>query len=317
MKKFIIPLMALAALAACGEEQNDFEQTESQMTDQDAAAIEELGVAPEEVSRSADATPIDSASPVTRGPRGSAPGISTTAAPGVAFAYRYAFSLPNEQIADVQNEHAAACEELGVSRCRVTGMEYRVVDDDGNVAASLALSLDPRIARSFGRAASSMVADAEGELVDSEVRGTDEGAAIGASQRELARLTDDIAALERRLQTPGLSEGERMQLSAQLDRLRQSQSANEDRRDSGEAALASTPMVLQYVSGDAAPAYADSSLSGSFVQAGDLFTGTIGVFIIALGFILPWAALIGLVWFVWRRFNPASRREDDTASAGA
>jgi hypothetical protein len=40
-------------------------------------------------------------------------GIDITAAPGVAFFYRYAFSLPAEKVATTQEAHAQACEKLG------------------------------------------------------------------------------------------------------------------------------------------------------------------------------------------------------------
>jgi hypothetical protein len=49
------------------------------------------------------------------------PAIGPSAAPGVAFNYRYAFRLPGERVSAVQEQHAAACEKLGLDRCRITG----------------------------------------------------------------------------------------------------------------------------------------------------------------------------------------------------
>ena len=65
------------------------------------------------------------------------PNVRVSAAPGVAFNYRYAFRVPDAKIAAVQEEHAAACETLGLSRCRITGMRYSLIDED-EVTASLA-----------------------------------------------------------------------------------------------------------------------------------------------------------------------------------
>src|SRR5438045_5771082 len=79
-----------------------------------------------------------------------APGITPTAAPGVAFNYRYAFRLPAERIAGVQEEHAQACEKLGIARCRITGMSFRRTSDR-EVEARLDFKLDPAIARNFGQ----------------------------------------------------------------------------------------------------------------------------------------------------------------------
>ena len=52
----------------------------------------------------------------------SAPGVNVTSAPGVAFNYSYAFRLPGNRISQVQEAHAAACEKLGIDKCRITGM---------------------------------------------------------------------------------------------------------------------------------------------------------------------------------------------------
>ncbi|HMN84711.1 MAG TPA: hypothetical protein PKA74_01795, partial [Bauldia sp.] len=67
--------------------------------------------------------------------------LAVTAAPGVAFNYRYAFSLPAGQIAAAQEAHAAACEQLGIARCRITGMRHQLLGEN-RVEAMLAFKLD-------------------------------------------------------------------------------------------------------------------------------------------------------------------------------
>ena len=66
----------------------------------------------------------------TRDPGNAPPHISPDAAPDVAFGYRYNFGLPGDRIASVQQRHAALCEEMGVARCRITGMTYTGRDND-------------------------------------------------------------------------------------------------------------------------------------------------------------------------------------------
>jgi hypothetical protein len=78
------------------------------------------------------------------------PGISPHAAPGVAFNYAYSFVLPSKAISAVQESHAAACEKLGIARCRITGMRYSLTDED-SVSAQLTFKLDPALARAFGK----------------------------------------------------------------------------------------------------------------------------------------------------------------------
>jgi hypothetical protein len=48
--------------------------------------------------------------------------VSPTAAPGVAFDYRYRFGLPDAKITAAQEAHASACEKLGIDRCRIPGI---------------------------------------------------------------------------------------------------------------------------------------------------------------------------------------------------
>ena len=102
----------------------------------------------------------------------SAPGVNVTSAPGVAFNYSYAFRLPGNRISAVQEAHAAACEKLGIDKCRITGMRYRLVDQK-DVQAMLALRLDPKIARQFGKDATGVVEKSDGMLVDQEITGED------------------------------------------------------------------------------------------------------------------------------------------------
>ncbi len=68
----------------------------------------------------------------------------------MAYSYRYDFVLPSKAISAVQEQHAAACEKLGVTQCRITGMRYTLHDGD-RVTGQLAFKLSPELARGFGR----------------------------------------------------------------------------------------------------------------------------------------------------------------------
>jgi hypothetical protein len=60
---------------------------------------------------------------------GAGPNVAVTAAPGVAFNYRYAYRLANARIQAAQEAHAQMCEKLTVARCRITGMRYSLVNE--------------------------------------------------------------------------------------------------------------------------------------------------------------------------------------------
>lgn len=235
------------------------------------------------------------------------PDVSPTAAPGVAFNYRYAFRLPNSEIASIQEQHAAACEELGIDRCRITGMRYRLVNET-DISAMLEFRLDPVIARSFGRDAGELVASVDGMLVDAEISGVDEGANIRRAEVQGANTRDEIARIEAQLRTPGLEEGERIQLNQQLERLRQTQQAVRSRIAASQETLATTPMVFNYGSGEVVPGFdGGTPIRHAFRESGSLFFGTIAFFIIALGAILPWALLLSTIGLAVRWIKPIWR----------
>ena len=239
-----------------------------------------------------------------------APNVSPTAAPGVAFNYRYAFRLPAERISAVQEQHARNCEQLGLARCRITGMRYRVVNDR-DVEAMLAFKLEPSIARRFGQAGSQVVTQSEGMLVESEITGTDVGTTIRAAGRNIEEMTEELNRLEARLRQSGLSRDERSRLEFEAQQLRQSIRAQRANRDDQQESLATTPMVFQYGSGDLVPGFdTRPSLTRSAERAWDNFIEGIGVLFIIFVTLLPWALLVLLGWAIYRllrrRLRPAA-----------
>jgi hypothetical protein len=229
-----------------------------------------------------------------------APNVGVTAAPGVAFRYAYAFRLDDDRIAQVQEQHAAACEALGIARCRITGMRYRLVRDN-EVEAQLQFKLDPVIARKFGRDALASVEKAEGVLANAEITGDDVGSRISDSQRRSADLTAEIARVEARLAKGGLGDRERSELQQQLASMRGRLDGERDTRRSGEEQLATTPMAFDYVGTGGLPGigYGNpfSDALNMLVRSGSLllsFTLVVGAAV------LPWAILFVLLLAAWR-----------------
>jgi hypothetical protein len=230
-----------------------------------------------------------------------APGVAVTAAPGVAFNYAYSFRLPGERIAEVQEAHAAACEKLGIARCRITGMAYRLTGER-DVEARLDFKLDPAIARAFGKAGIDAVGKADGRLVESEIKGEDAGGAVAAAGLTEARSGDELKEIEAKLARSGLGGEERAQLEAQARQDRDSIRASRDAKAQGQESLARTPVSFAYASGDMAPGIRRALRDA----AGNFIDGAEWILIAALT-LLPWV-LLGLIgfWF-WRliRRRPA------------
>ena len=275
-----LPLIALLLATACGGGGERRESSESLSTF--------------DVAEEAAPVHMDAAGPA----------VVPTAAPGVAFNYRYAFRLPGERIASVQEQHAQACERLGLARCRITGMRYRLVNDE-DVEGMLAFKLDPTIARQFGKTGIDAVAKAEGMLIDSEISGVDAGAAIQQANRTGAQLADDLSRIEEQLGRSGLSGEERARLQSEAQQLRQSIRANAAAREERQESLATTPVVFQYGSGELVPGFDDGSPIGNAIeQAGENFLGGIALMLVFLVTLLPWALLLLLVWWIVQKLRP-------------
>ncbi|MGQ0661166.1 hypothetical protein [Sphingosinicella sp.] len=254
--------------------------------------------------------------------RQAGPDVSPTAAPGVAFNYRYSFRLPAERIAAVQERHAATCEALGVRRCRITGMLYRVVGEN-DVEAMLSFQLDPAIARRFGRAGVEAVTQAEGMLTESLITGEDVG--VQRTSRDLAQMREELRGLEAQLGRGDLPPDERARIEAEMRDLRAQIDNAQNVRADQEEMLATTPMTFNYGSGQFAPGEQRPSLSVALDRAvnGFLYGGTL--LLVILITLLPWVAAGLIVWalvaFVRRRWfrrpTPATDGGEPPASTPA
>ena len=261
-----------------------------------------------------------------------APGVSPTAAPGVAFNYRYAFRLPSNRISAAQEAHAQACEQLGISKCRITGMRYSLVNDR-DVSAMLALRLDPTIARQFGKQATEVVTQAEGMLVDQEITGEDVGSRIAGANRSEAELREELSRVEAELARPAPTvranmpaSPDRANLLNRAEELRaQLRSLNEVRTADREA-LAGAPMVFNYGSGRVVPGFdVRSPMKDALQTAVDNFLTAVGFVLILIATLLPWLLVGGVLWWVYRALArrlgwPLPRRSVETvppASANA
>jgi Domain of unknown function (DUF4349) len=284
MKPVILVLPLIALVSGCGQPTSNDDagsgsrkQTTESMTSMDVSE----GAAP----AAADAA--------------SGPNIGVSAAPGIAFNYRYAFRLPNAKISAVQEEHAQMCEKLGINRCRITGMRYRLVDED-EVSAMLAFKLDPALARQFGKDGIAGVIKAEGMLVDS---GIDAGGAIKAADKSIAQYQDDLNRIQAQL-AQKINNEERARLNEEAESVRGQMRATKDDRAASKESLATTPMEFSYGSGSVIPGFDGASpLSDSFKTAIASFMTMLGVILIAVGVLLPWLALLGAVYWCWKRFG--------------
>jgi Domain of unknown function (DUF4349) len=275
-KLFLVtsPLLLLAACSGADEEGSSPRTTAETM-----------------MTEAADATADSVAEPSTM----MTPSIPASAAPNLAFEYRYAFKLPDDKIGAVQEEHAEACETLGSARCQIVDMTYQQINED-RAEAMLAFKLDPAIARKFGREAIASVEKAEGVLADGNVTGTNVGGEIEDSQSRSAMLQAQLERLEKRLSMKGLPPKERASLQDRAEELRKELDGEQEGRRAGEGKLAMTPVRFTYAGDDGLPGFGkENPFANAFDVTANSFATMISFVLLVLGGIAPWALLVLLI----------------------
>ncbi len=227
------------------------------------------------------------------------PGIVPTAAPGVAFAYNYGFRLPDPAISAAQEAHAAACEKLGLARCRITGMTYEL-DERDRVEGSLEIAVDPLIARAFGRDAIAVIEKNEGKLRYARITGEDQNPTLddaarreGSANRSITQLEADLARAK--------TENERVQLREQIRRLREEIQASQSTTADSEAKIRRTPMTFTYRGGAASRGFAgENPVTEAWYLFVDSVAALVSVVLKIVAVVVPWLALLILLVLVWQ-----------------
>jgi hypothetical protein len=277
----ILTLPLLATIAACSAT-NEQGETTAEAVDVAADAAAETGVAREEAA----AQPREGA--VFTKPAAASPSV----APGVAFQYQYDFRVPGDRIEAVQDEHAAACETLGLSRCQITGLNFQQ-SENGYPTGRMEFLLDPAIARKFGRDAIASVEKAEGILAESNVSGENVGAEIANSQVRSAGMEAEVKRIEERLAGKGLANDERVELRRRAEELRAMLNSEREQRRDGEARIATTPVVFNY-SGDMGLG-GSGAFGDAWSASSSSMTTMLSLALMLLGVILPWLLPIAAI----------------------
>lgn len=239
-----------------------------------------------------------------------APAIDPNVAPGVAFDARYGFTLPENQIAVVQERHAGLCARLGAAHCRVTALQF-TKQAGGAVNAMMAFKLDPAMALRFAGDATAMVEQADGTLSTSEVNGKDVGSEIVAGDKSADGLRAELAKIDAQLRIPGLGNQARADLVQRAAELREQLRALASDRDGKVESLATTPVLFDYTPATSIFGFRGNSplqqgLSASTSSLSALFS----LLALVIGTLGPWALLLGALWWLIARLRrPAAVAE--------
>lgn len=286
MRKFLLAGAATLALAACSQQKTQEpapQETRGAEMAGDAATSSSEGKAGAEA--------------------GAPPAIDANVAPGVAFDFSYTFALPERRIAETQEGHARMCAKLGISRCRVTSLNFEK-QRDGEVNAMLAFRIDPALALGFGRDATALVEESDGKLETSVARGEDVGSQIVEGDKSAAQLRADLKRIEAQLAIPKLSGEVKQRLLEEQREIRQRLEQLSSTRGQQVEDLATTPVVFNYEPSEAIMGFDRGSAAQTGLSAGMAsFSAMLSVVAFAAGAFGPWLLLGGAAFWAWRRFG--------------
>ncbi len=280
MKKILLAATAMLAVTACSKSED---------------AAQNAATATESVAADASASVKDEGS--------TPPDIAANVAPGVAFDFAYAFSLPEAKIAQAQEAHAALCGKLGISRCRVTGLTFSK-ERGGDITANMSFKIDPALALSFGRDATELVERVDGKLETSHVSGEDVGSEIVAGDKNAAQIRADLARIDVQLAIPKLSSQVRQQLLEEARDLKSQLASIRSDRDDQVESLATTPIQFSYEPSEAVFGFQRGSAMQTGLSTGSASLGAMStVLATVIGGVGPWAILIGFGVWLFRRLR--------------
>jgi hypothetical protein len=229
----------------------------------------------------------------------SGPDLGGRAAAGVAFTYAYSLVMPGDDIADVQETHASACERLGPDRCRITGLHY-TVGSSGRIDADLAMTVAAPIARRFGREGVLAAEKAGAVLAGVTIGGTEVATQAAADTQAATEATGERARVQADLRRTQTAAARAELLRRDTELAAQARTARADAAAARES-IANTPVSFDYSSGRGA------GLANRVREAGDAAAAstavTLATLLTALATLGPPLILILLLVVVWRRWG--------------
>lgn len=248
--------------------------------------------------------------PVAPAAPGATPRALATTVPRIAYSYGYAFRLPASAVATVQERHLELCRSLGAARCRVVGL-HRGTGEDGAAAASLELQVAAAIADPFGRRLVALAAGAGGEAIERTVSTEDLSRQMVDSEARIRTREVLIRRLTWLLETRSGNIQQAVEAERAINTAQEELEAARAWLADMRSRVAMSDLSIEYRVTAAASPEARGPLARSVANVGDLFVESVAALVLVVGALLPWLALLGLVFLAVR----AIRRRGEAAPA--
>ena len=309
MNKLWIPAACGAlVLSACAQQGDNNPGASTGSYAENSAAAE---AASDRASLPASTSPSASPSTAPRSGANIPPAISRSAAPNVAFAHDYRFTLPADRISGVQEQHSRLCADLGLAQCEITGVDYRQ-SRDGSVNASLSFLIAPSVASMFGTSALAAVEAADGTLTDGAISSENVREIVDTAEQDITARNREIARLEQQAKTQRAGSPERVRTNQEIADLRALNQGGRQTQADARAKLARTPVSFTYQS--AVGWFGNKASSGN--SAASYASSSFNAMLSLVALLAPWVLFVGLMVWVVRKFT-APRKAGTTHTPAA
>jgi hypothetical protein len=299
-------LMATVAVAGCQKAGRPLTYSDEHVTTAAASdAPTAAGGVSSDASAASDATAVASAAGtkpivVTGGPTAPDP----AATPMLAYAYEYGVEAPPSKIRDLLGREQAACTSAGLAACQITGANISEAGRD-SVTAKLTLKATPAWLKGYQDRLSDEAKAAGGRLTQSTVTSEDLSRQIVDTQAVVRAKTALRDRLQQMLDTrPGKLE-DLVDLEEKLADVQGDLDSTNSELAVMRERIATSDVTIDYDSaGVLAPQGAWSPVSRAVGEFVGILAGSVATMIYFAAVIFPWAALIGLVLWLFRKRLP-------------
>lgn len=292
-KALMLASAGLIVLAGCSPANDKAEDYSS-----DAAPAAEVAAEAPADAATATARNTTAPSPVVQRPAPLAPVAQ------IAYAYRYALSLPRDRGAEMMSRHELACVAAGPGYCQVIAAQADWTAREP--AGRLELRGQPEWINRFRSGLALEAQNAGGRLDEAVTEGEDVTRGIDAATTG-ARTTASLAERIRQLQArTGGTMAQRLEIERDLAELQQQYDAHQIELRALNDRVQSARLTLDYRQGGVMAA--DSPTRPVARALGDAFGLSMGMlaFLITAGSVLlPIVVIGGAVWWALRRRKPA------------
>ena len=212
--------------------------------------------------------------------------------PKIAYVYHYGFSLPGDNIAKLQQEHADLCESQGPYSCRILSMDHS--GEEGDYASgSLQLAVASDKARAFGGLLAGEAEMLDGEQVTHSIEGEDLSKQIVDTEARLRARTVLRDRLLEVLKTRKGSVAELVEAERSVAQVNQEIDQARSWVEEMKGRVAFTRVNITYESGTPVASDFVSPIKGAVGSLGSILGFVIATLIMLAAVLLP---VGGLIW---------------------